>query len=133
MNTNPLHEEALIIHGVGIGTVTRGMLRERATELAMINGRLPHEVSNSDWEEAKRELNGGSELDPNQGLLESAPESDRWNPIPGSRGHEALVAFEDNEDADARSVGERLFEAGVAEAGHDPMVEAATRISVGDD
>lgn len=122
----------MIIHGTGIGMVTRGMVRERAAELAAINGRMPHEASKSDWEEAKRELTGGSELDENQTLLESAPESDRWNPIPGSPGHEAPVAFGDNEDENGRSVGERLFEEGVDEAGHDQMLAGVRKISLGD-
>ncbi len=38
--------------------VTRGMVRERAVELAIINGRKPHEASKSDWENAKLELIG---------------------------------------------------------------------------
>lgn len=35
---------------------TRGMLRARAVELAVMNGRPPYEVLKSDWESAKREL-----------------------------------------------------------------------------
>ena len=38
--------------------VTRGMARNRAVALAVMNGRAPHEVSKTDWEEAKRELTG---------------------------------------------------------------------------
>jgi hypothetical protein len=34
------------------------MLRQRAVELAVINGRPAHEASKSDWESAKRELTG---------------------------------------------------------------------------
>jgi hypothetical protein len=133
MNTNPLHESAIIIHGIGIGAVTRGMVRQRAAELAAIDGREPHEASRSDWDEAQRELCGGAELDPQQTMLESVPESDRWNPVSGSEGHEALVAFGDNEDEDGRSVGERLYAEGVEEAGHDQMVEAAeSDLSAGD-
>ncbi len=133
MNTNPLKESAVIIHGIGIGAVTRGMVRQRAAELAAINGREPHEVSKSDWDEARRELNGGGELDAQQTLLESAPESDRWNPVAGSEGHEAPVAFGDNEDEDGRSIGERLFEEGVEEAGHDQMVKATEESLLADD
>ena len=128
-----MQEGSIIIHGVGIGTVSRGMIRERAAELAVINGREPQEVSKSDWDEAKRELSGGNDTDPKQAILESAPESERWNPIPGSPGHEAMVNFDDNEDEDGRCVGERLFEAGVEEAGHDQMLEAATRSLFEDD
>ncbi len=36
--------------------VTRGMMRERAVELAVMHGRLPHEATKSDWESAKRDL-----------------------------------------------------------------------------
>lgn len=38
--------------------VTRGMVRERAFELAVSNGRKPHETSKSDWETAKHEMIG---------------------------------------------------------------------------
>ena len=125
MNTNPLHESAIIIHGSGIGTITRGMVRERAAELAAINGRQPHEVNGTDWDDARRELTGDSPIDRKKALLESIPESNRWNPIPGSVGHEAMVSFDDNEDGDGRSVGERLSEEGVMKAAHDQMLEAA--------
>ena len=37
-------------------TVTRGMLRKRAIELAMNDGRSALEASKSDWEQAKHEL-----------------------------------------------------------------------------
>ncbi len=127
MNTNPLQEGAFIIHGTGIGAITPDMVRNRANELAIINGRQPHESTQSDWDEAMRELTGGNELDPQQVLLESAPESDRWNPIPGSVGHEALVSFGDNIDEDGRSASERLFEEGVEEAAHDQMLEATCK------
>ena len=58
MKTNPLKEGALTENSAGIGTVTRKMVRERAIELAAINGRSAHEASKSDWEQAKRELTG---------------------------------------------------------------------------
>jgi hypothetical protein len=38
------------------GIVTRGMMRSRAIELAVMNGRLPQEASKADWDDAKREL-----------------------------------------------------------------------------
>jgi hypothetical protein len=125
MKTNPLQEGALIIHGIGIGPVTRGMVRERAAELAVINGRPAHEVSKLDWDEARRELGGGSTVDPQQELLELAPESERWDPVPGTRGHEVPTSFNDEEDEAGRSASERLFEEGVEEAAHDQMLQAA--------
>ena len=42
------------------------------------------------------------------------------------------MAFNDNEDEEGRSVGERLVEEGVDEAGHDQMLAAARKISLGD-
>jgi len=125
MNTNPLQEGALIIHGIGIGPVTRGMVRERAAELAVINGRQAHEASRMDWDEATRELTGGATSDPKQALLESVAESERWDPVPGSTGSEVPASFNDGEDEEGRSAAERLFEEGVAEAGHDQMLQAA--------
>ncbi|HEV2436409.1 MAG TPA: hypothetical protein VG077_10455 [Verrucomicrobiae bacterium] len=45
MKTNPLKEGAVTENSAGIGTVTRKMVRERAVELAVINGRTAQEVS----------------------------------------------------------------------------------------
>ena len=82
------------------------MVRKRAEELALINGREAHNVSKSDWDEATRELTCGDEIDPQQTLMESLPESERWYPIPGSPSHEAVTVFDDNEDEDGRSLDE---------------------------
>jgi hypothetical protein len=112
-------------NGTGIGTVTPGMVRQRAVELAMINGRTAAEVSTADWDEAKRELTGGSHADLNDALLESAPESERWDPVPGSVGHKAPESASDDEDDDGLTDSARLVEEGIAEAEHDQMLQAA--------
>ena len=125
MKTDPSKEAALIINSTGIGTVTRKMVRERATELALINGRSAAEVSATDWEQAKRELTGEPDMDPKEALLESAPESERWDPLPGSTGHIVPVTSIDGEDDDGRSMGEKLIDEGVQEAEHDQMLQAA--------
>ena len=67
-------------NSAGLGTVTRRMLRERAAELAAINGRSAQEVSTTDREQAKRELTGDSDPGANEAAIESAPESERWGP-----------------------------------------------------
>lgn len=41
-----------------VGMITRGMVRNRAVALAVMNGRLPQEVSKDDWEEAKLGFTG---------------------------------------------------------------------------
>jgi hypothetical protein len=125
MTPSPLKQGALTENASGLGTVSRGMVRERAVELAVINGRVAGETSPADWEQAKRELTGGSELDPKQALLESADESERWNPVPGSIGHQAKESGSEDEDSDGRSDAARLVEQGVEEAEHDQMLQAA--------
>ena len=111
-------------NSAGLGTVSRKMVRERAVELAVINGRSAQNVSKSDWEQAKRELTGELDMDPKEAILESAPESERWDPVPGSTGHKVPVAASEDEDDEGRSDNERLVEEGIAGAEHDQMRQA---------
>jgi hypothetical protein len=127
MKTNPLKEGALTENSAGIGTITRKMVRERAIELAVINGRSAHETSKSDWEQAKRELTGEADMDPKEAVLESAPESERWDPVPGSTGHKVPVAAGDDEDDEGRSDNERLVDEGIAGAEHDQTRQASRK------
>src|SRR5271170_2761548 len=120
-----LKQGALIENSTGIGTVTREMVRKRAVELAFINGRSAHEASKADWEQAKRELTGEPDIDPKEAVLESAPESERWDPVPGSTGHKAPEASSEDEDDEGRSDSARLVEEGVAEAELDQSLQAA--------
>ena len=122
---DPLKQGSLTENGIGIGTVTEEMVHERATELAVINGRSSKEVSVFDLEQAKRELTGETDIDPKDALLELAPESERWDPVAGSIGHKVEATSNEDEDDEGRSDSERLVEEGVAEAGHDQMIEAA--------
>jgi hypothetical protein len=125
MKTNPLKQGTLTQNSAGLGTVTRKMVRERAVELAAINGRTALEVSKSDWEQAKRELTGDSDVDPNETALESAPESERWDPVHGSTGHKVSAAPSSDEDDEGRSDNERLVDEGIAGAEHDQARQAA--------
>ena len=115
----------MLINFTGIGTVTRKMVRERAVELALINGRSKQDVLASDWRQAKRELTGELDMDPNEAVLESAPQAERWDPLPGSIGDIVPVPSVDDEDDEGRSFSERLVEEGVKEAEHDQMLQAA--------
>ena len=125
MKTNPMKEGALTENSVGIGTVTRQMVRERAVELAIINGRSTQNVSKADLEEAKRELTGEPDTDPKEAALESAPESERWDPVPGSEGRKVPAAPSADEDGEGRSDNERLVEEGIAGAEHDQVRQAS--------
>jgi hypothetical protein len=124
MKTNPLKEGALTENSTGLGTVTRKMVRERAVELAVISGRSAQAVSKTDWEQAKRELTGEPDIDPKEAILEAAPESKRWDPVPGSTGHKVPVAAGEDEDDEDRSDNERLVEEGISGAEHDQMLHA---------
>ena len=56
MKTSLLMKTASPANPADIGKVTRGMLRERAFEVASVEGRAPQDASKSDWEQAKQEL-----------------------------------------------------------------------------
>ena len=127
MSTNPLKQGLLTENSAGVGTVTRKMVRERAIELAAINGHSVQEVSKSDWDQAKRELTGKPDTDPNEAALESAPESERWDPVPGSTGHKVPAAPSADEDEEGRSDNERLVGEGIEGAEHDQMRQASLK------
>ena len=125
MNTNPQDEGAIILHSTGIGTVTRKMVRERAVELALIAGRPANDVSKSDWEQAKQELTGSREIEPNELILESISTTEGWDSIPGSTGGEMPVTPVEGEEDEGQSLGEKLIDEGMREADHDQMLQAA--------
>ena len=129
MKTNPLKDGVLTENSAGIGTVTPKMVQARAGELAVINGRSAQEASKSDREQAQRELTDDSDANPNEAVLESAPESERWDPVPGSTGHKVPEASSDDEDDEGRSDNERLVDEGVAGAEHDQRRQAAREAS----
>jgi len=125
MKTNPLKEGTLTENSAGIGTVTRKMVQERAAELAVINGRRAQDPLKSESEQARRELTGEPDTDPKEAILESAPESERWDPLPGSTGNKAQVAPSEDEDEEGRSDNARLVEEGIEGAEQDQMRQAA--------
>ena len=125
MKSNRLNKGIISENFIGVGTVNSEMARARAMELAVINGRSAHGMSSTDWEDAKRELTGGQEMGPRQTGLESLPEEERWDPVPGSTGIQVSDSLPEDEDDEGRSEGALLVEQGVAEAEHDQMLKAA--------
>jgi hypothetical protein len=125
MKTNPLKEGKLTENSAGLGTVTSEMVRARAAELAVIDGRLPNEATMSDFAQAKRELTGEPDIDPKEAILEAAPEAERWDPLPGSTGKKMPTAPSEDEDEEGRSDNERLVEDGIAGAELDKMRQAS--------
>ena len=116
MKTNPLKEGALTEKSAGLGTVTPKMVRARAAELAVIDGHLSSDATKSHYAQAKRELTGEPDMDPKDAILESAPEAERWDPVPGSTGQKVPATPSEDEDDEGRSDKERLVEGGIAEA-----------------
>ncbi len=125
MSMNPLKQGALTTNATGIGIVSRKMVRERAVELASCDGRAAQAVSKSDWDQAKREMTGEPDVDPKDKILESAPESERWDPVHGSTGQKIPPSPGEDEDEEGRSDKERLVAEGIAQADHDRTRQAA--------
>ncbi|MFT3780537.1 MAG: hypothetical protein QM790_00885 [Nibricoccus sp.] len=69
LNKAPTHETPS-----SRGPLTREKVRERARTLAANEGRTPANVSQSDYEQAKRELTGLSGLAQQEALLDLLPE-----------------------------------------------------------
>lgn len=102
-----------------VGNVTWEMVRDRAWEIAVINGRGPHNILDSDFDQARRELTTLEGEAPKDEVLESVPESERWDPVPGSPGKQyPRQPLEDEEPEN-----ERMVQEGVEDAEHDQMVQ----------
>jgi hypothetical protein len=125
MKKNPLNKGIIMENAAGIGTVTSEMIEARARELAAINGHPSSEPSETDYQQAKRELTGEAEIDPQEESSESVPESEGWDPVPGSTGRQTADSLGEDEDAEGRSESAQLFEEGVSEAEHDQMRQAS--------
>lgn len=125
MEKNPVKKGVISDNFSGVGAVSSEMLHKRAHELALIAGRPGHLATDVDFEQAKRELSGGSDLDSTEELIESLPESERWDPVPGSEGQQAPeLENEDDEDSEGRNESAQLVEGGAREAEHDQMLKA---------
>ncbi len=53
------------------------------------------------------------------------PCQERWDPVPGSTGHQAKESASEDEDDDGLNESAQLVEEGVSEAEHDQMLQAA--------
>src|SRR5207237_4520082 len=98
MRKNPLNKGIIMENAAGIGTVTSEMVEARARELAAINGH-PSEPSEADYQQAKHELTGEPEMDPQEeSREESIRESEDWDPVPGSTGRQAAESLGEDEE-----------------------------------
>lgn len=98
------------------GLKTSEKVRARAIEVALSAGRSEQDMSEADWEQARQELSGSTEGDPKQAVLEAVPESERWDPLPGSTGHKITPTPSEDEDIEGRSNQSQLVEEGLSAA-----------------
>ncbi len=125
MKKNPLNKGIIMENADGVGTVTPAMVEARARELAVINGHGSSGPTKADYQQAKRELTGEEEIDPQEENVEAVPESEGWDPVPGSSGRQAAESLGEDEDAEGRSEAAQMYEEGIDEAEHDQMRRAA--------
>ena len=116
--TNPTEAEKISNSSRPLGTVTKEAVRKRAGEIAVINGRSANEILEGDLDQARRELTGGDDEPAEQRFLESVPESERWDPVPGSFGKKVPRQPLDDE----KPGGEKMLEEGMEDAEHDQML-----------
>lgn len=119
MKENKSNEGRFSLKGKGLGTVTEAMVRKRAGELALVNGRSRHEILDSDLEQARRELTGEETLVPERTPAESLPEESR-EAVPESTAHRAPTI----RPPDEQEFAEELVDEGVEDAEQDQMVRA---------
>ena len=125
MKKNLLNKGVIMENADGIGTVTPAMVETRARELALIDGRDSSKPTEADYQQAKRELTGEEEIDAEQENLESLPESEAWDSVPGSTGRQAADSLGEDEDTEGRSEAAQMYEEGINEAEHDQMLRSA--------
>lgn len=109
----------ILCHSEGLGTPHVDLVRRRADEIALLNGRPAH--NESDWQQAKHELHGSHGLDgeitDELGPCVMVSESDMLAVDTGH--HVARLGMED----DGNMV-EELWNEGLEEAQHERMLEA---------
>lgn len=109
------------MHGNGLGAPSPEDIEKRAREIAMIDERDPKEFTDSDWNQALKELLGAEHPTPPEETKQSAALSDDWYVAASSRGKRSPRPGVDEEE---ESVGEHLVTGGVEDATHDQMLEA---------
>jgi hypothetical protein len=108
------------VHGDGMGAPTPELIERRAREIALIDERNPDDFTDTDWEQARRELAGEETNGAPEDVPANTDVEDEHEIVPASPGHRApRNGFEDDE-----TLGEHLVSGGLEEAVHDQMLEA---------
>lgn len=93
----------------GVSTLNRKMVRERAVELALIDGRSSLEVSGKDWDQAKRDLTHQPEIDSEREYHDSLQELEKRNSRLLFRDREIFSEHNDDQSLQSESVNENTF------------------------
>ena len=125
MHKNLLDEGDLIKTSAESNPVTRDEIHARARELALIEGRVPPNVSQADYEQAKQELTGESDLSRQEAILDAISDPNPSDPTSSSIGYQLPESPNEDEDDEGRSQSEQLAENGVEKAEHDQVLQAA--------
>ena len=104
----------IIQHAEGMGIPDTDAVRQRAEEVALINGRRAY--TETDWQQAKRELHGGhNQSDGGHVMTDEVSERDMIASNPGH--HVENMQLDDQE-----SIAEELLAEGMDEALHEQML-----------
>ncbi len=126
MSTTKPQSAKIIQHSEGMGMPTADTVRQRALELAQIDGR--HESNEQDWLDAKRELHGGHERNDTNGEMDMEMVVSGHDMVTSSLGHHsAKLGFDDQDN-----VAEELIAEGMDEAVHEQMLAARRELDVED-
>ena len=118
MSTMKKQSAKIIHHSAGMGTPCAETVRQRARELAEIDGR--NEFNEGDWREAKRELHGGHEQNDTNGEMDMETMISGHDMVTSSLGHHATKMGFDDQD----NMAEELIAEGMDEAVHEQMLAA---------
>ncbi len=109
----------ILDHDAGTGEIAEDAIESRACELSMIAGRLPGDYNEGDRSQAVEELRGRRDpLAANDDLPIAADMTERDDLTGGAESPATDVS-----DGD-QTIGETLYNEGVAEATHDQMVQS---------
>ncbi|MGA3170193.1 MAG: DUF2934 domain-containing protein [Chthoniobacteraceae bacterium] len=118
MNTSRPPYAKIVVHAEGMGVPSPELVRQRARELAQIDGRKDY--NEADWQQAKQELHGGHPASWDDEVDQMPQSISERDMTATDSGHhvENLLDGEDN-------VIEELVSEGIEEAVHDQMLEAS--------
>jgi len=108
----------ILQHSTGMGAPNADLVRQRAFEIARIDGRS--EFHEEDWRQAKRELHGGHEFGDNGNGAEMVSLVSEQDMISADPGHHTERATLEGDE----SLGEELIAEGMDEAVHERMLAA---------